>query len=842
MVRGQVVLLNGEPGIGKSRLVEALKQTVEQEGARCLELRCSPYAQNSALAPMIEHLQRQIQFGSTDAPKSNLEKLQQALSRHSLPQADALPLLAALLSLPPPDDVPPLTLSPQKQKEKTQEVLVAWLCEEARQQAVTYAWEDLHWADPSTLELLALFLQQVPTARLLAVLTHRPEFIAPWSSHAYVSQLTLSRLAQSHVEAMVDKVTGGKTLPREILRQIASKTDGVPLFVEELTKMVLESGLVREVNGHYELSGSLPPLAIPSTLQDSLMARLDRLATAKDVAQLGATLGREFSYELVKAVSPLEEASLRQALAKLVEAEVLYQKGLAPQASYLFKHALIQDTAYQSLLKSKRQQYHQQIAQVLEEQFPNIKEIQPELVAHHYTEASLAEQAIPYWQRASERSVQRSANVEAISHLTRGLDLLNALPDSPNKPEQELAFQLALATALTATKGYAAPEVKQVYDRARELCQQIGATPQIARVLWGLARFYYARAELLTARNLNEQLLLSAQAQNDESLLLEAHFGVGTTSYNLGEFTSSLQHLEQGIHLYARQKHRGYAMMYGQDTGVVCLAYTSFVLSVLGYPDQALTRCRECLALAQELAHPYSSAYALTCSAFLHQRRGEPQMTQQQAEAAIKLATEHGFPIWQNSGKILQGWSIGIQGNTQEGIVLLQQGIATVRAMGVEVTLPHRLCLLAEVYGKAGLAEEGLAVLTEVPVMMDKSGERYYEAEVYRLKGELLLAQESREHGLGSEKQNVGGPEPQSKIVFPYDEAEACFHKAIDIARQQQAKSSELRASTSLARLWQQQDKREDARQLLAEIYGWFTEGFDTADLKDAKALLEELS
>jgi AAA ATPase-like protein/adenylate/guanylate cyclase family protein len=404
---GQVVLLNGEPGIGKSRLVEALKETVLHEGASCHELRCSPYSQNSALYPVIEHLQRLLHFQADEPPDSKLEKLQHTLSRSRFSQADTLPLLAALLSLPHPSGYPPLALSPQRQKEKTQEALVAWLCEEARQQAVAYAWEDLHWADPSTLEVLTLFLAQVPTTRLLAVLSFRPEFAPPWGSHSYVSQLTLSRLGRSHVALMVERLMGGKVLPATVVQQIARKTDGVPLVVEELTKMVVESDLLREAEGLYELKGPLPPLAIPSTLHDSLMARLDRLATVREIAQVGATIGREFPYELLQVVFPLDEGTLRKGLARLVEAELVYQSGVPPHARYLFKHALVQDAAYQSLLKSRRQQLHQQVAQVLVKQFPKTVVTQPELVAQHYTAAGLMAQALPYWQQAGQREPAR---------------------------------------------------------------------------------------------------------------------------------------------------------------------------------------------------------------------------------------------------------------------------------------------------------------------------------------------------------------------------------------------------------------------------------------------------
>jgi predicted ATPase len=639
---------------------------------------------------------------------------------------------------------------------------------------------------------------------------------------------------------MVEKVTGGRVLPAEVVQQIVSKTDGVPLFVEELTKMVVESELLREADGRYELTGPLPPLAIPTTLQDSMMARLDRLATAREVAQLGATLGREFSYELIQAVSLIDEAGLQQALAKLVEAEVLYQRGLPPQARYLFKHALIQDVAYQSLLKSTRHQYHQQIAHVLEEQFPETKETQPELLAHHYTEAGLTEQAIPYWQQAGERAIERSANIEAISHLTKGLELLETLPDIPERTQQELMLQIALGVPLRVIKGLAAPEVGKAYSRARELCQHTGETSQLVPVLRGLWEFYELRGELQTARELGEQLLTLAQRVQDPALLLVAHDVLGDTLIWPGEFGAAREHLEQGIALYDARQHRSLAFLYGYDSGVACLSFVASVLWYLGYPDQALKRNNESLVLAQELSYPPSQGLALSFAAWLHHLRREGQLTQEQAEAEIALSTEQGFPFWLALGTIYRGWGLTEQGQVEEGIAQIRQGIAAWRATGAELCRPHYLALLAEAHGKAGQAEEGLAVVAEALTMVNKNREREYEAELYRIKGELSL--QSRQVKASQGKSEV--PSTQHPIPSTQAEAEteACFLKAIEIAREQQAKSLELRATVSLARLWQQQGKQHAARNMLSEIYGWFTEGFDTADLQEAKILLEELA
>jgi class 3 adenylate cyclase/predicted ATPase len=830
---GQVVLLSGEAGIGKSRLVQELKDHVAQDSAVRIEFRCSPYHQNSAFYPLIEHVQQVLHFVPSDTPQAKLQKLEQTLARYRFPQSDTIPLLAALLSLPHPETVSPLTLTPQQQKQKTLDALVHWLFEEAERTTVYTAWEDLHWADPSTLEFLALCLDQVPTARMLMLLTFRPEFPPAWTARSHVSHLMLSRLGRKQTSAIVEQITGGKALPSDVLQQIVAKTDGVPLFVEELTKMVVESRF--DVGAQH--AAPVSALGVPATLQDALMARLDRLGTAKEVAQQGAVVGRELTYELLSAVSPLTEAALQQELTKLVEAELLYQRGRPPQATYLFKHALVQETAYQSLLKSKRQQYHHQIAQVFEAQFPEITETQPELVANHYTEAGLGAQAIPYWQRAGERAVQRSANAEAITHLTKGLELLAALPDTPERSRQELTLRTALGPALIATKGNAAPEVEQTYARAVELCRQVGETSQLFPVLFGLRSFYLVRAELLTAHGLGEQLLSLAQSMQDSALLLEAQLALGNTLFLLGEPAPARPHLEQGIALYDPQHHRSHAVLYGAEPGMLCLFFAARVLWILGYPDQARKRSHEALSLVQESAQPYSLAAALIYAATLHRFLREGQATQERTGAAIALSTEQGFSALLAQGIIFQGSALAEQGQRQEGVAQMRQGLAALRATGAEAWLPFFLALLAKTYGEIGQAEEGLTMLTEALTRVEKTRERFWEAELYRLKGELSL--QSGVHSPRSEVTSTQHltPNPQAEA-----EAEVCFRRAIETARGQQAKSLELRAVMSLSRLWQQQGKKKAAHEMLAEIYGWFTEGFDTADLQEAKVLLQELT
>jgi class 3 adenylate cyclase/predicted ATPase len=833
---GQVVLLSGEAGIGKSRLAQELRERVSKEGVPCLTFRCSPYYQNSAFYPIIDLLQRELQFSREDSPTEKLQKLEAGLSdRLTVRPSDRLtvPLFASLLSLPLPERYSPLNLSPQKQKQKTQEALVAWLVEESERTPLYCAWEDLHWADPSTLEVLHLLLAQVPTVRLLTVLTFRPEFTPPWGARSHISQLSLSRLGRHHVSEMVGQVAGAKALPQEILQQIVTKTDGVPLFVEELTKTVMESGFAVGARHAAPL-----PLAIPATLHDSLMARLDRLGPAKEVAQLGATLGREFGYELLRAVSPLDEETLQHGLQQLVEAELLSQRRSPPQATYFFKHALIQDAAYQSLLKSTRQQYHSQIAQMLEAQFPETKKTQPELLAHHYTEAGLIAQAIPHWQQAGTRATDRSANIEAISHFRKGLALLQTLPASAEHPQQELTLQMFLGVVLMATKGYAAPEVAEVQVRVQALCQQVGESPQLFQALPQLRGFYFVRGELQTARTLAEQSLEFAQRFQVPVLLVWASYGLGETLLYSGGIAPAHVHLEKGIVAYDPQQIRAFLLGVRsvQDPGVACLSHAARALWYLGYPDQARERIRQALTLARELSHPFSVVWALCNAAVQHKLCREEHFVQERAGAAIQLAQEQGFPFFIARAETVRGWALAQQGQGAKGIAQIRRGMAAYQAMGMELYRPDALILLAEAYGQVGQEAEGLQVLAEALEGIHKMGAGLFEAEVQRLKGELTL-----------QKLSVAGSQfsvtdPQAPTPDPQTEAEACFLKAIDIARQQQAKSLELRAVMSLSRLWQSQGRKEEAHRMLAEIYGWFTEGFDTKDLQEAKALLEELS
>jgi predicted ATPase len=554
-------------------------------------------------------------------------------------------------------------------------------------------------------------------------------------------------------------------------------------------------------------------------LQGSLLARLDRLGSVKEVAQLGAALGREFSYELLAAVSPLSDAELQAALHQLVQAELVFRRGELPEATYLFKHALVQDAAYGSLLRSVRQELHARIAQVLEARFPTLTATEPEMVAHHYTEAGHNVQAIPYWQRAGHLALERSANTEAIRHLTRGMEVLAALPDTSERAHQELVMYIILGPALMNTKGFEASEVERVYARARELCQQVGDTRQLFAALWGLYYLHQVRGQLQRAREVGEELLGVAQQLQDPELFVVAHRAQGNASFWRGELGLALTHAQHALALYDPQQMRDHAVRYGQDSGVACRLFGAVTLWLLGYPDQARQWSEAALTNAQRLLHAFTLNQALCISALLHLLRREAVVAQEQAEAQRALCIEHGFAPYLAWGTIEWGSALAAQGEWAEGLAQIREGLAAYRAIG---RLPWLLFLglLAEACGRAGQVEEGRQVLHEALEAMQTTEERLYEAEVYRLKGELLLQQSVALQG----------------------EAEESFHQALTVARCQQAKSLELRAAMSLARLWQQQGKRDDARRVLAEVYSWFIEGFDTPDLQEARALLDELA
>ena len=817
---GQVVLLSGEAGVGKSRLVAALKEHVAKEGEILLECRCSPYHQQTTLYPLIDTVQRMLRWRRSDSPIERLDTLEAILALFRVPLPDVVPLLAAVLALPLPEDrYPPLTLTPPRQRARTLEALFTILRCITAQRPLLLITEDAHWVDPTTLEFLTLLLSEVAPPRLLTIVTFRREFRPQWDARDDHTDIVLGPLAREETIAMITRVANNKRLPAPVLDQLLANTDGNPLFVEELTKTVLESGLLREAENGYEMADIPLTLAIPATLHDSLIARLDHLGSAKAVAQVAAILGRTFPYELLQAVSPVDTPTLEAALDRLVEAGLLYPQGPVPIGRYQFKHALVQEAAYQSLLRSTRQQTHQRVAQTLAEKFSEIAETQPELVAHHYTEAGLGALAIPYWQRAGQRAVERSAYREAISHLTRGLGLLSQLPEGPQRIQHEIGLQITLGAPLMAVRGYTAQDVEKVFGRARELCRQIGETPQLFTALRGLRQYYQIRGDSQTAFELSEQLLRLAERAQDSALLMEAHNALGAALFWMSYFGPAHDHFNRVIGLYDPQVHRSHAFFYANDPGVVASSYAAWTLWYLGYTDQSLQRLDRALALARELAHPFSLAVALAYGSSLHYFRRASGPAREWAEQAIALATEHGFPFWLAQGTMVRGWALTEQGRVAEGIAELRQGLTTWRGH-TELARPSYLTMLAQGLARAGQSEEAFAALNEAMATVSGRADRTFDAvDVYHLKAELLLAQ----------------GEPKDA------EAEACLRRAIEIAGRQGAKPWELRATLTLSHLLERQGKRAEAHRNLAAIYGWFTEGLDSADARAARALLQRL-
>ena len=631
--------------------------------------------------------------------------------------------------------------------------------------------------------------------------------------------ITLNRLERSHTEALVVRLAGDKPLPAEVVEHIVAKTDGVPLYVEELTKTILASDILRETAGRYELTGPLSSLSIPETLQESLMARLDRLPQVREIAQLASVLGREFAYEMISGLSAGGETTLQDGLGELVEADLLYQRGRPPRSKYIFKHALIQDAAYESLLRRNRQRHHQQVAELLESKFPEVVEAQPELVAHHFSEAGAIKRAVAYWLKAGQRAARQSAHPEAIAHLRQGLAMLTGLAETSERAMQELALQGTLGPVVMATQGYASPEAVQIYIRARELCQLVGETEGIYPVLFGVWLFELVRSNHQDAKDVADELLERAQHVEDAEPRIAGHTALGVSLVHTGRQSLARQHFEQAIALHDLEKHLPLAFRYSVELGTVANAYCAWSLWLLGYPDQALDRGKQTLALLEQIKHPYTQSRALYWNAVLHQFRREWPIVHDRAAAAMKSADEHRFALVLAAGQIMQGAALAARGQRAAGSKQIRDGLDAYRATGALFQRSSHIAMLAEALGAAGLHEEGLEALQDAANLAETSGERYYEAEIHRLKGELLAAS------------------PQAST-----EAEACYRQALDVARRQEAKSLELRAAASLARLWRDQGKPDDAHDLLAPIYEWFTEGFDTQDLKEAKALLDGLS
>ena len=728
------------------------------------------------------------------------------------------PLFAALLSIPFGERYPPQSLSPMQQRRRTLAALLDQFEDLARKQPVLVLCEDAHWADATSLELFDLTVERMRQLPVLALFTFRPEFEPPWTGLPNVGILALNRLDGDEVERIVTRVAGGRELPAEVTRQIVAKTDGNPLFVEELTKAVLEGGILVEDAEGYRLDGPLQPLAIPATLQDSLMSRLDRLAPVKEISQVGAAIGREFSYSLLRVLVDRDEPALKFALAQLENAELVFRRGEPPEAVYIFKHALVRDAAYESLLKSRRQQLHGQIARALEEKFADAVASQPEILAHHYTEAGLLDPAIDYWLKAGNLALSRSANAEAAKHLRQGIALTQSTVPMAERARKELDFYLALGPATAATEGYATPEIMRVFSRARALLGDGGTPTEQMTVLWGVYLAHAMRGEYVAARDVAHQCLtLAAEHKHPGTLVLANRF-MGQTLWSMGVFVDARVHLERTIELCAaNQEVITSYRKFGADDQVTGLSSLSRTLWILGYPEQAVAASTQALARARNMGLAFTTVFALDGGALLGALGSDPQVAAGHANEAVAHSIEHNFADYEVRARFVQGVLLAQGGDPQHGIELMRNAIAAADSNSAQNRRTLYLGNIASAHASLGQPELGLNLLDEAIQTAEEKDERFFEAELHRLRGDMLL------------------------MLRREGEAEAELLRALTIARQQQARWWELRAATSLAKHWHSQNKYIQAHSLLQPAYGWFVEGFDTPSLKSAKALLDEL-
>jgi class 3 adenylate cyclase/tetratricopeptide (TPR) repeat protein len=817
---GQVVLLSGEPGIGKSRVLNALRQRLDAQGVQALRFQCSPYYVNSAFWPVIDNFERALKFTRDETENAKLDKLEALLvAQYGRPLAD-IRFIASILSIPCEQRYGAQPMTPQKHKDETLRTLVDVTEAAARQQPSVMLFEDAHWADPTTLEVLDLLIDRVRTVPLLVVLTHRPEFQSRWSGQGHVGALNLSKLTRAQSAAMISALTGGKALPAALLEQILIRTDGVPLFVEELTKSILESGELKELGDHYEYAGPTRAVTIPATLRDSLMARLDRFLPVKEIAQIGAAIGREFSYELIAAVAPLPQAQLDDALTQLSASGLAFRRGTPPTATYTFKHALVQDAAYDSLLKSRRQELHAKIARVIEAHFPNIKTTEPEMLAHHLTAAGLAEAAIPLWQAAGELALKRLALTDAISHLNQGLDLLFTLPPSSQRDSSELGLRSLLGTAWFALKGWSTQEVTTSLQPALALAKSLGRHDALAPIFWGLFNNVLTQGRVAESVPLAQEMLAIAGSTGDADLLIMGHSASSICYSWLGQFAKAAEHTDTVLGLYDEEKHHHLADLLNNDPKTIAGIFASMCSWILGYPDRALRLSDEKDAHARRRGHPFDRAFALVTGAHEFDHRLNLEDLLKRAEECERLGRENSMPVlWALLAPMGYGEAHILKGNPADGIAPLKAGIGVYEATGGKARVTVTKGFVAEAMALTGDLDNALQLVDELIDQIERPGweERFFYAEILRLKGWML-----------SLKGDLEG-------------AERNFLASLDWARRQQAKMWELRTSTSLARLWLGQGKREEAYELLAPVYDWFTEGFDTKDLQEAKALLAEL-
>jgi class 3 adenylate cyclase/tetratricopeptide (TPR) repeat protein len=816
---GCVVLVSGEPGIGKSRLAQTLVERLAAEPHTRLRSFCSPHHQDHALYPTITQIERAAGFRREDAADDRLDKLEAVLGQATNDLGEAAPLLAALLSLSTGERYAPLNLTPQKQKERTLQALVAQVAGLAARQPVLMVFEDAQWGDSTSLDLLDLIIDRVPALRVLLIITFRPELTPPWIGRPHVTSLALSRLAPRQRAEMIAGVTGGKALPEEIAAQIVDRTDGVPLFVEELTKAVIESGMLTDAGDHYIAAGPVTALAIPASLHASLLARLDRLAPVREVAQIGAALGRQFSHELIAAVASVSSAQLDEGLAQLIGAELIYRRGAPPDAEYTFKHALVQDAAYSTLLRDRRQQLHTRIAATLEVRFPEVAAAQPALLAHHWEEAGLSEKAVDYWLGAGRQAWRRAAATEVVALLRRGLAPLPNLPETDWRREREFELQTALGQALIANRGWSLREVREAYARARQLALTLNRPRALLVPAWGQWLDHWARADLEGAQRIAAELRELGDAGGDVPMQVIGCDTGGYTCFQLGEFTTSRAYMEKALALYDPADRATYAELLPQDARVHLLIHSLSPLACLGHLDQALVQRDAALGEARRLVHPHTLAFTLAVAVWVPGWwvRLEPRSLLQYADELLALTTEHSLGTFRAMALIERGWCLAALARADEGIPLLTAGLGGWDEAGLIIWKSWGLTLLGDACRMAGRWRAALEHLNGARHLAKRTEDLWFQAETVRLAGDVLLAR--------------GDPAA----------AEANYREAIAIAQQQSARLWELCAAMSLARLWRDQGKRAEARDLLAPVYGWFTEGFGTPVLKEAKALLDGL-
>ena len=822
---GQVVLLSGEPGIGKSRLAAALLERLASEPHTRLRYFCSPQHTDSALYPIIGQMERAAGLAHDDTPQARLDKLDAMLAQTSTSREEAA-LFAEMLSLPNDGRYPALEFAPEQRRQRTLEALTAQLAGLARQKPVLMIVEDAHWIDPTSLEVFGRTVDQIKTLPVLLIVTFRPEFNAPWAGRSYVMSLALNRLGERETAVIIAHLVGNKELPADVMAEIVERTDGIPLFVEEMTKAVLEA----EGEGEARRTAAAvpsPALAVPASLHASLMARLDRIGSAKEVAQIGAAIGREFSHSLLAAVVRKPEAELGSALDRLIAAGLLFCQGVPPQATYLFKHALVQDAAYGTLLREPRHALHAHIAETLESQFAEIAERQPELLARHCTEAGLIEKAAGLWGKAGQRSLARSALVEAVEQLTRALAQIAALPATPALRREQIKLQVALANALMHTRGYSSFDTKASLDQARSLIERAEALGEpledpllLFSVLYGFWVANITEFNGDVCRDLAAQFLALAERQPATVPRMVGHRLVGTALYFTGDYADARAHLDQAIALYDPAEHRALATRFGQDVKVAGLAIRSLNLWDLGYPEAALEDADEALKNARQIGQAATLMYALALCLFTQIKCRNYALATTQAHEVIALAEEKGSLLWKAFGMADQGCVLAQIGRASDAINMLTSSLTGFRPMRATLGGPFYLSCLAHAHAELGRFEEAWHFIDKAAVAVETTKEKWWEAEIHRVAGEIALKL----------------PEPDVA------KAQAYFERALSVARQQQAKSWELRAAMSMARLWRDQGKRQDACDLLAPVYNWFTEGFDTLDLKEAKALLKELA